>query len=131
MFVVVDTNILVSSLWSRDGEPARFMALVVGGVLTPCWDSRIMNEYREVLLRPKFRFDAGEVDDLLSLIRHEGLSVLPTPLDVAFSDVEDRKFYEVAVFCNALLVTGNVRHYPNDGVAITVGEFFRRTRLPG
>lgn len=126
MLAVVDTNVLVSSLWSRDGGPARVMALVLNGRLTLCYDHRILGEYRDVLLRPKFRFESWEVDSLLSYIEREGVSVVPHPLDAVIPDEGDRKFYETATHCNAPLITGNMRHYPPDGVAVTVADFLTR-----
>lgn len=45
-----------------------------------------------------------------------GISVIPDEIkDVSFErDETDRKFYEVALFCNAILVTGNLAHYPEN-----------------
>lgn len=122
MLVVLDTNILVSGLWSRNGEPARVLAFVLNGFLTPCYDHRIMLEYREVLRRPKFCFSEWEIADLLEQIAQDGLSVVPRPLDISFVDEDDRKFYEVAAHCNAKLITGNLKHFPKDGVAVSVAE---------
>ena len=56
MLAVIDTNILVSALWSRNGAPARILSLIISGELIPCYDYRILCEYREVLTRPKFKF---------------------------------------------------------------------------
>ncbi len=56
MLVVIDTNILVSALWSKNGLPAKILSMVVSGVLVPCFDDRILCEYKDVLNRPKFKF---------------------------------------------------------------------------
>lgn len=42
MLVVMDTNILVSALWSKNGAPARAVGLVLSAHLVPCYDHRIM-----------------------------------------------------------------------------------------
>ena len=52
MFAVIDTNILVSALWSPGGPPAQILGLVLQGTVRPCYDYRIMEEYRDVLNRP-------------------------------------------------------------------------------
>lgn len=56
MNIVLDTNVLVSALWSADSKPA----LIVNGVLsrrfTVCYDYRILNEYYAVLKRPQISF---------------------------------------------------------------------------
>jgi putative PIN family toxin of toxin-antitoxin system len=123
MLVVLDTNVLVSALYSRDGNPARVVALVQNGVLTVCYDYRILEEYREVLKRPRFGFSEWEVTDLLGQIEQDGLSVSPLPLHVKFADEQDLKFYEVAKHCQAQLVTGNLKHFPKDNLVMPVKDF--------
>jgi putative PIN family toxin of toxin-antitoxin system len=123
MLVVIDTNVLVSALYSRDGSPARVIALVQNGAAIPCYDHRILLEYREVLARPRFNFSALEIADLLAQIKSDGLSVSPCPLNIELPDEEDRKFYEVAKHCNALLITGNLKHFPKDKIVVSVKEF--------
>ncbi len=126
MLVVVDTNILVSALWSRNGAPARAVGLVLSGQLTPCYDHRIMLEYRQVLQRPKFRFQPSEINALLAWIKQSGRSVVPAPVDIPFVDEADRKFYEVAKYCGAVLITGNLKHFPNDDAVMSVSNFLER-----
>ena len=121
--VVVDTNVLVSGFWSRNGEPSKILALLQNGKLTACYDSRILTEYHEVLSRRKFGFDQWEINDFLSALEHDGLSVVPTPFAIKFTDEDDRAFYETAKHCNARLITGNIRHFPKDGVAVVPKEF--------
>ena len=101
MLVVLDTNVLVSALWSRSGTPARILALMQNKILTPCYDHRILTEYHTVLGRKKFDFAQWEIRDLLALIEQDGLSVTPASLDRHFIDEDDRPFYETAKYCQA------------------------------
>ena len=126
MLVVIDTNILVSALWSRSGAPARAVGLVLSGHLIPCYDHRIMLEYRQVLQRPKFRFRPSEINALLDWFKQTGRSVIPAPVDISFVDEADRKFYEVAKYCGAVLITGNLQHFPNDDAVMSVSDFLER-----
>ena len=126
MHVVIDTNILVSSFWSKDGSPAKVMSMVLGGILTPCYDYRILTEYRNVLLRSKFAFSKNDVDSLLDWIEFYGKSVVPTPLNIDFIDEDDKKFFEVAKYCNAKLITGNLKHFPKDEDVISVNDFLEK-----
>lgn len=126
MLAVIDTNILVSALWSRNGAPARVISMVLTGKVIPCYDYRILCEYRTVLQRPKFSFPTSEVKALLDWFETYGRSVVADPLDDVFVDEEDKKFYEVAKYCNAVLVTGNLKHYPQDPMVLSVPEFFQR-----
>ena len=125
MLVVVDTNILVSSLWSNDGAPAKVISLILNDVIIPCYDYRIMCEYREVLERPKFDFSKNEIDSLLDWFESIGRSVVAKPCDIRFIDEADKKFYEVAKFCHAKLITGNLKHFPDDPDVLSVADFLK------
>ena len=48
---------------------------------------------------------------------------------IPFADESDKKFYEVAKHCNAKLITGNLKHFPNDGIAISPTDFLDRFNL--
>ena len=122
MLVVLDTNILVSGLMSPNGKPARLLDRVMNGDDTLCVDERILWEYLVVLFRPKFRFDPDAVESLLSYLQSHSLIVTPDASEVPFTDESDRKFYEVAKYCNATLVTGNLKHFPNDPIVKGVQE---------
>jgi len=123
LFVVLDTNVLVSAFWSRDSNPAKIVSLVLNDNITPCFDSRIMSEYSGVLYRKKFGFERWEIHQVLTQIENNGLSVVPMPLSIHFVDEADKKFYEVSKHCNARLITGNVRHYPRDPLVVTPAAF--------
>ena len=46
MLVVIDTNVLVSALWSKDGSPARVVSMMLSDIITPCYD--YSDEYSEI-----------------------------------------------------------------------------------
>jgi len=121
--VVLDTNVLVSALWTPAGNPAAIVGLILSDRIVPCFDYRILDEYLAVLNRPRLAFPAGQVGRLLSEITERGLSVTAVPSEIDMPDESDRKFYEVAKFCGAYLVTGNARHYPDDPCIISPACF--------
>lgn len=124
MNVVLDTNILVSALWTPNRKPAAILNALWNRRFTICYDYRILIEYENVLRRPKFKFQDWEINSILDFITKEGLSVVPFPLpDVIFTDESDKKFYETAKFCNAIIVTGNLKHYPNDPCILSASDF--------
>jgi len=123
MLAVIDTNVLVSAFWSKNGNPAKILDLVLTGKLKPCFDHRILIEYRTVLTRPRFEFSSSEADAVLQIIEEMGYSVVPEPLNISFIDEADKKFYEVAKFCNAKLITGNMKHFPEDTDILTPADF--------
>lgn len=125
MHVVLDTNVLVSALWSQNSKPAEILNAVIARRFQVCYDYRILAEYEAVLRRPKFRFASWQIDWLLDLLVKSGISVVPDPLpQIPFADESDRKFLEVARFCAAPLITGNVKHYPEDSAILTVAAFY-------
>lgn len=125
MLVVLDTNILVSSLWTKEGAPAKIIKMILDRQLIPCHDFRIISEYRQVLRRPKFDFIPSDADDLIDFIRNSGVSVVAAPDGARFADESDRKFYEVAKSLNAILITGNIKHYPTEPFIMTPADFIR------
>ena len=84
---------------------------------------RIIAEYQEVLLRPKFGFEKKAVRQLIDFIVHSGISVVPIPILDAFEDEDDKIFYEVAKTIKAYLVTGNAKHFPSEPMIIAPQEF--------
>lgn len=127
MNIVLDTNVLVSALWSAGSKPGEVVNAVIVRRFTACYDYRILDEYTKVLRRPKFKFKEWEINALLDPIIKNGISVMPEPFpDIPFTDESDKKFFEVAKFCNAYLVTGNIKHYPKDSYIITVADFCER-----
>lgn len=112
MIIVLDTNVLVSGLLKGNSNPGIIMQQVVTGKLITAYDFRIINEYREVLSRPRFQFRQQNVDAILKVIEAEGVLIQPQPLGLALEDPGDLPFIEVATaYKGALLVTGNQKHF--------------------
>lgn len=113
MKTVLDTNVLVSGFLNPYGPPGSLVGFAASGELTLCYDARILAEYREVLLRPKFELDAQAVDDFLAQVEAEGQSVTAAPLPRHLPDHWDEPFLEVALSARAeCLVSGNRKHFP-------------------
>ena len=114
MKVVVDTNVLVSGLLSPYGPPGRIVHMLGNGMLRPCGEVRIWNEYRVVLYRPKFKIPSFATDLLLAAIQGNCESIEAGPLPVPLPHAPDEMFLEVALAARAeCLITGNLRHYPS------------------
>ena len=115
MRIVVDTNVLVSSLLSPFGPPNAIRHLIAAGAVQVSYDVRILHEYREVLTRPRFPFSEDDVDDLLSQIEADGVLISSDPLAGSLPDPDDEPFLAVALAARArCLVTGNLRDFPTD-----------------
>jgi putative PIN family toxin of toxin-antitoxin system len=114
MNIVLDTNVLVAGLLMPAGPCGEIVRMVSSGELTLSFDARILSEYQEVLLRPKFRFREDDVIALLEYIRHSGTVVAASPLPHALPHADDEPFLQAAVAGRAAcLVTGNRSHFPS------------------
>lgn len=114
MKVVLDTNVLVSGLLTPHGRCAQVLDLVIDGLLEPCVDDRIVSEYCDVLGRPELRIDVTDRSAVLEAIRTIAVPVAAFPLPARSPDPDDLPFLEVAHAAGAVLVTGNLKHFPDD-----------------
>ena len=115
MRIVLDTNVLVSGLITPFGPAGDIVRLLAIGTICACFDARILGEYREVLSRPAFRIAAERIEALLDQIEADGMLVTARPLAARLPDPDDEMFLAVALSGNArCLVTGNLRHFPDE-----------------
>ena len=113
MKIVLDTNVVVSALLQPLGPSGQILAAVLAGEHQACFDDRVMEEYAEVLARPRFGFDQRRVKIVLDQIGADGIRATCTPLIAALPDRDDEPFLEVALGAEAdCVVTGNLRDYP-------------------
>jgi len=110
---VLDTNVLVSAMISSSGNEALLLMAINQGLVSPCLSAEILQEYSDVLLRPKFNFPQDEVDALLGLLRRRGTYLDSVPPARISPDPGDDKFIACARAAKAqFLVTGNKKHFP-------------------
>ena len=114
MRIVLDTNVLVSGLLTPFGSSGEIVRMVFSGELILCIDARILSEYKEVLNRPKFKFDKHKIAILIDFIMQYGQVVSSSPLKRPLPDLDDEPFLEVAIAGNVkTLITGNKVYYPS------------------
>ena len=124
---VIDTNVLVSALLSKRDDTATVQVVehLLSGEIIPVFSEEILAEYRDVLMRPKFGFDRGTIDYLLSAVEQFGILLSPSTAEVVLSDMKDLPFYEVALEIrddSGYLVTGNLKHFPKEDFIVTPRE---------
>ena len=126
---VIDTNVFVSAFWNRNIEspPRRIYRALMDRQFIPLYSEEIISEYNDVLHRRKFGFRTEEIDELITIVRTFGEKISPAAPGIEmFPDPDDRIFYCVALAAqsdNALLVTGNARHFPQAPFIITPADF--------
>ena len=134
-YVILDTNVLVSALWRQlaHGKPALLLDLCMSGRYRVVYTKSMLEEYAAVLSRPKFGFASADVDALLDFFRFQALDGGPLFDSLSrpqCSDAGDQGFYDVACCCDALLITGNTKHFPEDERVLTPAEFFEFRLIP-
>ncbi len=113
--VVIDTNVLVSSLRSRKGASFQVIQRIGKGIFLPCISTPLTLEYEDVLLRiaPEFGYTTEEVQDFVDFIVESSEHVKSHYHWRPFlSDPGDEHVLELAVGANAYgIVTYNKRDF--------------------
>lgn len=124
--VIIDTNVLVSALLSshEDSATVRILGMTLEGLLLPVVTEGILREYGEVLGRRKFRFPEEMVSDLLLELKNKSLIISPPHSSMEIPDEKDRPFLD-AMLCEkeAILVTGNLKHFPQHDRILSARSF--------
>jgi len=129
-YVVIDTNVFISALLSKNGDAATVQVLraLLDGRIVPLYHNEILAEYDEVLHREKFHFQEKSIQMILTAVKEFGVEVFPQPTGEILVDMDDLIFYEVAMEKrddDAYLVTGNQKHYPIRDFIVTPAEMMR------
>lgn len=125
VYAVIDTNVFVSALLSRNADSAtsKILYAVLSQRLLPLYNETIMNEYIEVLQRSKFTFPKEDVDRIVNAVLKNGVITDRISSGEYFPDPDDAVFYEVALSKEgAYVVTGNLKHFPRKPIVVTPAE---------
>lgn len=126
--VILDTNIIVSAGIHLGGASGKIVELVLDGELILFTCPAILEEHVEVLARERFAkhlFPPTWLGTLLRLstFRHEE----PPPWPLTGPDGDDLVFLALAKQVGAVLVTGNLKDYPEairEGVSVVSPRAF-------
>ncbi len=126
-YAVYDTNVLISSLLTkhRDSATAKVVDAIASKTIIPLYNQSVLDEYNDVLHRPKFKFSEEKINKLLKIIKAFGKSVEPTPTGEILPDMDDLVFYEIVMEKrndDAYLITGNIKHFPNREYIVTPSQ---------
>lgn len=124
-YAVIDTNVLVSALISKQPQSAtvKVLSSIIKGHIKPVYNEDILSEYTEVLHRTKFHIPNDKIDYLIDYIRQYGIHSNRIPYYDDMPDEKDRPFYEVSLSLDeSFLVTGNLKHFPVTPKVISPSE---------
>jgi uncharacterized protein len=111
---VIDTNVVVSGLIKPAGNEALVLLAVHQGLIQPCVSEDILEEYADVLRRPKFGFPADAVAASMKMFRRRSIvSSRRAITEQSSPDPDDAMFIQCAADTKAeYIITGNKRHFP-------------------
>lgn len=128
-YVVIDTNVILSSFLSNDSKSSTVQVIekLYDGNLIPLYSEEILNEYKDVLNRTKFKIQNSKIGTFFNFIKKYGIKLNPDKLDIELLDEEDVKFYELvmdkSILNDKYLITGNLKHFPKNPIIVTPAEF--------
>ena len=127
-YVVIDTNVLVSALITRNenSPTVQILRFLANGNIVPVYSEDIVKEYNEVLRRAKFKLSESLIINLLKDIMDNGLKITElAEVTETMPDPKDIVFYAVTLSAqdkDAFLVTGNGKHFPEKTFVVTPSE---------
>lgn len=127
-YVVIDTNVLVSALITRNenSPTVRILRFLSNGNIVPVYSDEIIKEYNDVLRRDKFKLPENIIINLLKDVMDNGLKITElAKVDEVMPDPKDVVFYAVTLSAQdkeAFLVTGNGKHFPKKTFVVTPSE---------
>ena len=122
-YAVIDTNVLISAMLKWNSVPGTIMELVFNGTILPLLNKSIMEEYQNVLSRPKFHLNEEIINTILTEINQLGIYLDAPKMNILLPDPKDIIFYEIVVKGreneDTYLVTGNIKHFPAKPYVVT------------
>ncbi len=113
--IVVDTNVMVSALIQRSYPYLIIYELFIEDKIDLCVSKQLLQEYYEVLSRPKFvRYHDffAKAESLLADIEAKSSKYHPKNKFDMLSDKDDNMILELAYECSAdFIITGNTNHF--------------------
>ena len=128
MRLVLDTNVVVSAFINPGAKPSQIINLILKRRAELCYNSAILSEYENVMLRPKFsnKIDSGNINWFINLLRNIGIPFDPLPSNIKLQDESDRIFYDTARGSGSLLISGNIKHYPRESFILLPADFLKQ-----
>ena len=108
--IVLDTNVLISAILFG-GPPRDVLKLVIGGTVGCSLSLAILDELRDVLQRPKFKFSSEQAFNVLEELHASCNIINPmVRINVITEDPDDNKILECAVEAKSTYIVSGDRH---------------------
>jgi putative PIN family toxin of toxin-antitoxin system len=125
MRCVLDTNVIISAFITATGKPARILQMILERKIDLCYNSIILSEYEGVAVRTKFAesIDQNQVRRFIDIIKTISISFMPQASSTPLIDETDRIFYDTAKGSDSILITGNIKHFPDEHFIMLPSDF--------
>ncbi|MDY5918313.1 MAG: putative toxin-antitoxin system toxin component, PIN family [Treponema sp.] len=136
VYAVIDTNILVSALWTKDPESPTIKVIdyIFSGMIVPVIHRKVLREYNRVLHYEKFPFSENDIKNVINAFKKNGIKKRALRSSEKFTDESDRIFYEITLSARkdeAWLITGNAKHFPKKDFVVSAREFLESFEKEG
>lgn len=127
-YVVIDTNVLVSALITRNenSPTVKILHLLTQNKIIPVYSAEIINEYITVLRREKFKLPDEIIVKVVNDIIENGFEIKNiAAVKEKLPDEKDVVFYAVTLSARdreIFLVTGNGKYFPEKPYIVTPAE---------
>ena len=128
IYVILDTNVVVSGMLDINSVCGIVLSECLKGFLTPVLNAEILKEYVNVLTREKFNFSEDLIQQTITGLLENSISVEAIKAEIKYRDPTDIVFYEVTLgslgkgFTESYLVTGNKKHFPKVPFVVSPAE---------
>ena len=130
IFVVIDTNVLVSAVLKWNSVPGVVVEKALRGKIIPVLNDEIIREYDDVLHRKKFGFLDEDIKAVIDGLKQRGIFLSPAMVEEVLPDEKDVIFYAVTLQSiesqkenSSYLITGNLKHFPVKQYVVSPREF--------
>ena len=128
--IILDTNVIVSAFLSSKEDASTVLVLkkLYKHEINMFYSSEILVEYKDVLNRDKFQFDKLEIKKFIEFVIQNCYKEEAIHLIEQIPDEKDRPFYELVEFLQnkkAILVTGNIKHFPHKDYIMTPNDYIK------
>ena len=121
--VIIDTNVIVSSIITPSGKSAMIMRMFFSGAIQAVFTPQIIDEYKRVLSYKKLGIAEDTKTEIIEVILELGSIIEPSASSFSMPDESDRIFYDTAKESGGILITGNIKHYPDEPFIMTPSKF--------
>lgn len=105
------------------------MNLISYGELQLFYCPEILNEYKKVLAYERLSIPVQAQNKAIEGINKLGMLVEPVASTLSLRDETDRIFYDTARTIGAILITGNIKHFPAESFIMSPTAFLEELAL--